>query len=145
MPLKLCQKLLSNSVSEALRQPCSLKRKRLHACQIASEAEWLSSSWENNDCGRTSAAEWLSGLVCAAWGLSDLCVAGLHIRANGHALKEHVVGVRNSCVIYAARIIPESCPNHTRSKPPNLPAWTTALLVLAFSIVRSAARAKSSA
>ena len=61
MPLKLCQKLLNNSVSEVLRQPCSLKCKRLHACQIASEAEWLSSSWENNDCGRTSAAEWLSG------------------------------------------------------------------------------------
>ena len=53
------------------------------------------------------------GLVCAAWGLSDLCVAGLHIRANGHAFKKHVVGVRSSCVIYAARIIPESYPKHT--------------------------------
>ena len=62
-PLKLCQKVLNNSVSEALRQPRSLKCKRLHACQIASEAEWLSSSWENNDCGWTSEAAWLSGRV----------------------------------------------------------------------------------
>ena len=59
--IKLCQQLLNNSVSEPLRQPRSFKCKRLHACQIASEAEWLSSSWENNDCGRASAAEWLSG------------------------------------------------------------------------------------
>ena len=64
-------------------------------------------------------AEWPVPGLCGGGGggLSDLCVAGLHIRANGPTLKKHVFGVRKfMCHICGAnhtRIMPESYPKQT--------------------------------